>query len=225
MDHSFSRYRFPALRSEESKSTAVSPAPETVSLAARETVFEQAKADGYRQGLAEGKTEGFSLGLSEGKAQGLAEGRAQGLAESQALFQQASAPLDAAAEQLTAWYAQAEKQQNEATLALVTRIAGLVIRHEITSRPELLLSLIEDKLASEQLSEHSFAVRVAEADFDAIVKLAPEKQAAWNLQSVADLARGECIIDTAEQEIDLGCQQRLNTCLATLEKSLQEPNT
>lgn len=187
----------------------------------RETIFGQAKADGFQQGFTEGRAEGLEQGREEGRRQGIAEGQARGLAESQELFSQASAPLDAAVAQLNTLYANAEQQQTRATLALVTRIAGLVIQQEISSRPQLLLSMIEDKLASEQLMTDHFSVKVSEADFAAITTLAPEKKQQWQLQSVAALARGECIIDTAEQQIDLGCQQRLESCLATLEQSLQ----
>lgn len=217
MTNAYPRFHFPPLRQ---RTTTTLEGPQPISEQDRETIFGQAKAEGFQQGFTEGRAEGLEQGLKEGRAQGITEGQAQGLAESQELFTRASAPLDAAVAQLNALYANAEQQQTRATLALVSRIAGLVIQQEISSRPQLLLSMIEDKLASEQLTSAQFSVQVSDADFAAITALAPEKKQQWQLQSVASLARGECIIDTAEQQIDLGCQQRLETCLTTLEQRL-----
>lgn len=55
-----------------------------------------------------------------------------------------------------------------------------MIQQEISSRPQLLLSMIEDKLASEQLTTDQFSVQVSDADFAAITALAPEKNSSGN---------------------------------------------
>ncbi|MBT0730511.1 FliH/SctL family protein [Rosenbergiella nectarea] len=211
-------YRFPSLHTGDAD--AVEGAlEENVSVESHSLIDEAIKA-GFQQGQAEGHAQGLAQGLEEGKQQGYEQGHFAGMAASKALFEQASSPITTLVETLHNFYTQAEQQQREATLALVTRIAGLVIQHEMATQPELLLTWIEEKVANEQLMGSTFSVRVAEEDYQAIQRLAPEKIDQWTLQPQANLPRGECVIDTAEQHFDLGCQQRLDSCLSTLEQSL-----
>ena len=211
-------YRFPALHTDEAFSVEEpDKASETVE---SHSLIDEAKQAGFQQGLAEGHAQGVAQGLEQGTQQGYEQGYASGMASSKALFEQASSPITHLVEALNHFTLHAEQQQKEATLALVTRITGLVIQHEMATQPELLLTWIEEKVAEEQLVAATFTVRVAEADYHALQRLAPEKIDLWKLQPQSDLPRGECVIDTAEQHFDLGCQQRLESCLATLEQSL-----
>lgn len=187
------------------------------------SLIDEAIKAGFQKGLAEGNAQGITQGMEEGKQQGYDQGYSAGMAASKALFEQASSPLSTLVETLNTFYTQAEQQQKAATLALVKRITGLVIQHEMATQPELLLTWIEEKIANEQLVGSSFSVRIAEEDYQAIQRIAPEKIEQWKLQPQPDLSRGECVIDTAEQHFDLGCQQRLDSCLATLEQSLTTP--
>lgn len=210
-------YRFPPLMSADYLAEEYVAPPLPVD---NDSLLDEAKQAGFQQGLIEGRAKGIEQGFAEGRQQGYDEGHATGLTTSKTLFEEASLPIDTLMQTLNDFYARAEHQQREATLALVTRIAGLVIQQEIATRPELLLSWIDDKLAQEQLQGSAFSVRVCEADFQAIETLAPEKVAEWRLLAQAHLTRGECIIDTEQQHFDLGCQQRLDTCLSTLAQSL-----
>ena len=211
-------YRFPALHTDDA--FAVEDANETSETVESHSLIDEAKQAGFQQGLVEGHARGIAQGLEEGTKQGYEQGYSSGMASSKALFEQASSPITHLVEALNHFTTHVEQQQKEATLALVTRIAGLVIQHEMTTQPELLLTWIEEKVADEQLVATTFTVRVAEADYHALQRLAPEKIDLWKLQPQVDLPRGECVIDTAEQHFDLGCQQRLDSCLATLEQSL-----
>ncbi|WP_241608384.1 FliH/SctL family protein [Rosenbergiella australiborealis] len=218
MSKTLTPYRFPPLYTGQTVVPTVNS--ESAPPVDSQQQIDEAKADGFQQGFDEGTTRGFEQGRVEGQRQGFEAGRAEGLLESRHLFEQATAPIEAMVAKLNDFYAQAEQQQNTATLALVKRIAGLVIQQEIATRPELLLSWIDDKLAHEQLADTPFSIRVSDADFQALQQLAPEKIIEWKLHAHEQLARGECIIDTAQQHIDLGCQQRLDHCLSTLEQSL-----
>lgn len=211
-------YRFPSLHTGDADAVE-GVLEENVSVESHSLIDEAIKA-GFQQGLAEGHAQGLAQGVEEGKQQGYEQGHFAGMAASKAIFEQASSPITTLVETLHNFYTLAEQQQREATLALVTRIAGLVIQHEMATQPELLLTWIEEKVANEQLMGSTFSVRVAEEDYQAIQRLAPEKIDQWTLQPQANLPRGECVIDTAEQHFDLGCQQRLDSCLSTLEQSL-----
>lgn len=223
MSKTVTPYRFPALQTDHSLETGLA-SDEYVAIDSQ-SLIEEAQRAGFQQGFVEGKNQGIEQGLLEGKQQGYDEGHSTGVAASKVLFDQASEPITTLVATLNDFYATAEQQQREATLALVTRIAGLVIQHEIATQPELLLTWIDDKLANEQLSGSTFSVRVSEDDYQALRQLAPEKIDQWKLQAQADLRRGECVIDTVEQHFDLGCQQRLESCLTTLEQSLTTTST
>lgn len=213
-------YSFPALHPTDSELTysTVDPFQDEANLL--QVQREQALQQGFERGQAQGKVDGFEQGLSEGRQQGFAAGTEQGLRETRALFDSAAAPLTSAIEQLQAFYTRAERQQREAILALVTRISHLVIQQEISVRPEIITQLINENLTADQLANPSLRVRIAQADWQGIAKLAPEKIDAWYLQADPLLARGECVIETDQQQIDLGCQQRLATCLTNLTESL-----
>ena len=211
-------YRFPALHTDDA--VAVEDPHEASITVESHSLIDEAKQAGFQQGLTEGHAQGMVQGLEDGKQQGYEQGYASGMASSKALFEQVSLPLTHLVETLNQFSIHAEQQQKEATLALVTRITELVIQHEMATQPELLLTWIEEKVADEQLLAATFTVRVAEEDYHALQRIAPEKIELWKLQPQANLPRGECVIDTAEQHFDLGCQQRLESCLSTLEQSL-----
>ena len=215
-------YRFPPLHTAQTlpEDRFTDPVPAVDS----QSVIAAATEEGFAQGFAKGHAQGLEQGIIEGKQQGYEAGEAKGLSTSKALFETASAPLEQIVAALQDFYAQAEQQQKNATLALVTRIAGLVIQQEIATRPELLMSWIDDKLTSEAINAQPYSIRVSEADFNALQALAPEKITEWHLHPQADLPRGECVIDTEQQHFDLGCQQRLDACLSTLAESLDQPD-
>jgi flagellar assembly protein FliH len=54
-----------------------------------------------------------------------------------------------------------------------------------------------------------------------IKSISPERASAWRLVPDERLALGECRVVTAQSEVDVGCQQRLDACLDTLADHLQ----
>jgi flagellar assembly protein FliH len=58
-------------------------------------------------------------------------------------------------------------------------------------------------------------------EYNRIRDLAPNRASVWRLVPDDRLALGECRIVTAQTEVDIGCQQRLDACIDTLSQHMQ----
>jgi flagellar assembly protein FliH len=171
---------------------------------------------GYEQGLEQGREaghrEGFERGIEDGKAIGREEGRAQGRKG----FEEASRPLDELVERFDTFRHDFEQARREQLLELVQKVSKQVIRCELTLHPTQLLSLAEEALAGMPGDQDDVRIMLNPEECTRIKELAPERAAAWRLVPDEKLALGECRVITAQSEADIGCQQRLDSCMETL---------
>lgn len=178
--------------------------------------YEQGRQEGYLQGLQEGREAGHADGLRGGHQAGLAQGRSAG----EQLFEEAARPLQQVTEQWQAWRQTYAEQRRQELLTLVGKVAQQVIRCELTLNPAQLLALADEALAAMPLPPDEVRVLLNPQEHASIRDLAPERAQAWRLLADERLALGECRIVTPEAEFDIGCQQRLDACLATLAEHL-----
>ena len=171
---------------------------------------------GYEQGLEQGREaghrEGFERGIEDGKAIGREEGRAQG----RRAFDEAARPLDQLMESFDRFRHDFEQARREQLLELVQKVSKQVIRCELTLHPTQLLSLAEEALAGMPGDQDDVRILLNPEECTRIKELAPERAAAWRLVPDEKLALGECRVITAQAEADIGCQQRLDSCMDTL---------
>ncbi|WP_409498792.1 flagellar assembly protein FliH [Pseudomonas fragi] len=182
--------------------------------------FQEGMEKGYQEGLDQGQAQGHQQGYDSGLQQGLQEGLAQGRAQGRESFDQASAPLDAINHQLRSFVEGVELARREELLALVKKVSEQVIRCELTLNPTQLLTLAEEALASMPLEALEAHINLHPQEFARIRDLVPERAASWRLVANDTLALGECRIVTPQAEVDVGCQQRLDACVATLSEHL-----
>ncbi|WMI97622.1 flagellar assembly protein FliH [Pseudomonas chlororaphis subsp. aurantiaca] len=182
--------------------------------------FQEGNEKGYLEGLAQGREQGQQQGFDCGLEQGLQEGRAQGQLDGRQSFDQASAPLEAVNQQLRRFMAELELKRRQELLALVKKVSEQVIRCELTLNPTQLLTLAEEALASMPLGADEVHIQLHPQEFARIKDLAPDRAQAWRLVADETLALGECRIVSQHEEVDVGCQQRLDACVATLSDHL-----
>lgn len=182
--------------------------------------FQEGIEKGYQEGLAQGQEHGQQAGYEAGLEQGLEEGREQGRGQGRESFEQASAPLNAANEQLRSFLATLELTRRQELLALVKKVAEQVIRCELTLNPMQLLTLVEEALSGMPLETMDVHINLHPQEFARIKDMAPDRAASWRLVADETLELGECRIVTPQAEVDVGCQQRLDACVETLSQHL-----
>lgn len=183
--------------------------------------FQQGIERGYQDGLQQGLEAGQREGLDKGRQEGLRQGREEGRAQGRQVFEAASQPLEGVREQLQGFLADYEIRRRQELLELVQKVAKQVIRVELTLNPAQLLTLAEEALASMPGDSGEVQILLNPEECARIRDLAPERAAAWKLVPDERLALGECRVVTAQAEADIGCQQRLDSCMETLAEHLQ----
>lgn len=178
--------------------------------------FQEGSEKGYQQGLVQGQEEGQREGYVQGRNEGLARGREEGRTEGRQLFETASQPLDQVSQQLQAFLEDFERKRRRELLQLVKKVAQQVIRCELTLHPTQLLNLAEEALAAMPADQGDVNIHLNPEEYNRIKDLAPGRAASWRLVADEKLALGECRIVTAQTEVDIGCQQRLDACIDTL---------
>lgn len=182
--------------------------------------FQEGSEKGYQEGLLlgqdAGRREGFEQGLQEGRAQGLMKGRNEG----QQSFDEASRILSQAVQQFENFQRQYEQTRREELLELVRKVSQQVIRCELTLHPTQLLTLAEEALAAMPGDQEDVRVLLNPEEFARIKDVAAERVDNWRLVPDERLALGECRVVTAHAEADIGCQQRLDSCMDALEEHL-----
>ncbi len=178
--------------------------------------FQEGIDKGYEQGLEQGREaghrEGFERGVEDGKAIGREEGRAQG----RRAFDEAARPMDELVERFERFRQEFEQARREQVLELVQKVSKQVIRCELTLHPTQLLTLAEEALAGMPGDQEDVRILLNPEECTRIKELAPERAANWRLVPDEKLALGECRVITAQAEADIGCQQRLDSCMDTL---------
>lgn len=183
--------------------------------------FQEGSERGYQQGLQQGQEAGEREGFARGQAEGLVRGREEGRREGRELFESAAAPLDEISQNLNNFLQEFERQRRQELLELVKKVSQQVIRCELTLSPTQLLNLAEEALSAMPADQQDVQVHLNPEEHARIRDLAPARAANWRLVADERLALGECRIVTAQAEVDIGCQQRLDACMDTLSNHLQ----
>lgn len=214
-------FRFPPrVRTAAEMSDSVASDPAALQRAVADG-FQEGIDKGYEQGLEQGREvghrEGFERGIEDGKALGREEGRVQG----QRAFDEAARPLDQLIESVERFRHDFEQARREQLLELVQKVSKQVIRCELTLHPTQLLTLAEEALAAMPGDQEDVRILLNPEECSRIKELAPERATAWRLVPDDKLALGECRVITAESEADIGCQQRLDSCMDTLAEHIK----
>jgi len=176
--------------------------------------IEQIQQQAHEDGLAAGREEGLDAGRKEGYEvgyqDGCGEGREQSLAEL-ARLQQLMVALDEA-------LARFDQELGEDILALSISIARQVTRNALNFRPEALLPIIREAIASLPQPNHH-AQLILHPDDAVLVRPMMEKELPHSPCRIVEddhVERGGCRVKTEASDVDATLQGRWDRVVATL---------
>lgn len=175
-----------------------------------EQIQQQAHEDGLAAGREEGLASGYKEGCEAGFQEGYGKGQAQTLAEVAQLEQLMAALNDA--------LACFDQELGEDILGLSLSIARQVTRNALNFRPEALLPVIREAIASLPQPNHH-AQLFLHPDDAALVRSLMEKELSHSHCRIVEdeqIERGGCRIKTEASDVDATLQGRWSKVLATL---------
>lgn len=179
-------------------------------------------AEGFQRGMDRGYGEGHESGLLAGTEEGITQGRERGRREGAEEarrntlqhFEGLAGPLDAMLHALQRLQADYQSALQKEVVELVAKVAREVIRAELATKPEQLLQLVEETLATmPRTPKKNIEIYLNRQDLDRIRELDTKVAARWNLIGDDHLESGECRIKAGSREADAGCRQRLTACM------------
>ena len=182
--------------------------------------YEQAVQRGHVQGFAQGQREGEQAGYEAGLQAGTQAGSAQVLQSARDELGRLGVPLTAVTQQLGQLHADWEASLRKDLIDLVEKVARQVVRCELTLQPAQILALVEETLIGMPQRTGDVRVSLNPADLQRIQELDASRVPAWNLQADSTLEAGECHLRVGDDEVDVGCKQRLNACMEQVRDQL-----
>lgn len=182
--------------------------------------FQDGLNRGFAQGMEEGKEEGYQEGARLGFDEGMRKGLEEGKLHARQLFLAAAEPLDGAAQELRQYLSAYEQRRREELLQLVEKVTRQVIRCELALHPTQMLTLVEEALQGLPQIPEQIRVLLSAEEYQRVSEAEPEKARQWGLGADPDLDAGECRVVTETSEMDIGCQHRLDQCMAALKENL-----
>ena len=158
-----------------------------------EQIHEQAREEGH----AEGRAEGYAEGLAEGRARAGADHEAV-----RGLLAHLADPTAAIDDALI-----------DALGGLVTQVARHLVRRELKTAPDEIVGVIREALkALPPASELTPTVRVNPEDAELLKEVlsGAGEPRPWHLEADPLIARGGCIVETADSFIDSSVETRIN---------------
>jgi flagellar assembly protein FliH len=187
---------------------------------ALEDGYRQGQRDGYEAGLDLGRSDGYQAGHAEGHAAGLAQGMQEGRAQALAQFDDAARPIEEMLMAMKKLRSDFKAAQRKEVVDLVGKIARQVIRAELALQPVQLLALVDEALAAMPPTRDEVEVFLNPEELKRVTELDPKRAKRWNLLADPSLAPGELRVRAGDNEVDAGCQGRLEACMDQVSEQL-----
>jgi len=208
------RYRFPSLADLE---RGVEP-PAVAE-------FDQGYQQGLERGYQDGQQQGFEQGVEDGRHDGFEQGRQQGLQqgrhETRFLCEQALAPLENVQRQLESLARSRLSEQKDLLAELVGQVARRVIHAELTLNPQQVLGLVEEALRGLGGDTEQLHIYLNPDDCQRLAKFDITHCQNWPLEADANLASGDCRLETSQAVVESLVGERLTECVAAVRNSLE----
>ncbi|MFW2404657.1 MAG: FliH/SctL family protein [Gammaproteobacteria bacterium] len=155
---------------------------------------------------------------SAATARGFENGKAAGLAAANAEIEQRSKALESVLDALARPFVNLDRHIEEELLALVQAITQQVVRQELKTEPDHIVSVIREGLAALPASTEEVVVRINPADADVVSNCLREEDAhqGWSIAADATIERGGCEIETKNSIVDAQIETRLHNVISTM---------
>jgi flagellar assembly protein FliH len=146
-------------------------------------------------------------GYDDGYAQGRQEALVAGRQELQAQI----AVLQGLMQSLTEPFAELDAAVETELLSLATLIAQQVIRRELATNPELVLSIIRESVALLPVASRRVTLQLHPEDARLVREhlSVPVEEGQWQIVEDAACTRGSCIVSTGHARIDASVEQQV----------------
>lgn len=173
---------------------------------------EEGFALGKEEGFSVGKEEGLAQGIEEGKEQGHAQGYAEGYAAGQSKVNEEVQKITALIEGLTGPIQQVDQQVENQLVEMTLAMVREVIKVELTTNPQVILSTLREAVESLPISEQRIDIYLHPDDI-AIIEQHYSKEAQqerkWHLIAEPQLSVGDIQVICHQSQVDYNMQQRV----------------
>lgn len=154
----------------------------------------------------------------QARDEGFTEGRTAGLAAGQQELTETAAALECVLNTLARPLEELDVCVEEEIIALVKAVSGRLVRRELKLDPSHIVGVIREGLAALPLSSGEPVIRLHPEDADVVRRCltTDEEDHAWRIEADPVMQRGDCIIATAESQVDGRLETRLGRVLATM---------
>jgi len=174
------------------------------------------RAEPARQDAQAGSGDALARAREEGYRQGLADASRESASQLE-LERRALTDLVA---RMGRFLQDFEEGLAEDVLSMSLELAKLIVRHSVKVKPELVLPVLREAIATLPSIDGRITVRLHPADAHLLRKLAETDQTLaalpWRIVEDAQLERGGCVVDTATTEVDATLETRWRRVLAAL---------
>lgn len=180
---------------------------EAIREAAQKEGFEQGKKLGFEKGYEEGKTQG----LEEGTQAGTEQGYQEGFAEGQEQVNESIASWQSMLEHLHQPISQVDEALQSELVKLSVSLARAVIRQEVQTNPDILLTALQDALKTLPIQESSYQIQLHPDDIAIVMQAFSEEQIQqqnWVFIETPGMSRGGCDVTTQNNAVDVSIERR-----------------
>jgi flagellar assembly protein FliH len=174
-----------------------------------EQIHQQAYSEGYEEGKLRGMKDGFEQGEEEGKKQGHQRAFDASLKE----IQQQTFHFEQLFKSIETPFSLSNEQVEYELMNLACSIAKIIIRRELKTEPDLVISLVKNSLALLPSASKNIKIYLNPLDVSMVKKAFSNSEEihfeAYKILESKNLKRGGCIIDTNISHIDASLDKRI----------------
>ncbi|WP_120510272.1 flagellar assembly protein FliH [Photobacterium salinisoli] len=192
----------------------------------RQSAYEEGLAEGRAAGHAEGFETGRQEGVAAGHQEGLEVGREEGLAAGQEIVEQHVAHLTQVFDKLALPLQQVDKQVENQLVEMVSVLTRELIRVEVQTNPQVILSTLREAIATLPLASQSITVQLHPDDLVLVTAAYSQQELdnrRWQLLAEPGLERGDVQISAGDSAVDYRMEDRVRYLLTQFLGMNQRP--
>lgn len=177
--------------------------------------------EGYEAGYAKGNEKGYNDGLLKGHEEGFAQGQQEGLDNAEELVTTQVNRFRRIADMLANPMRQVDRDVTDELVYLVSRLAKVVIKHDVQYDPKFLAESIEHAISVLPNYQKGATIHLNQDDLSLVTSLVGADYIAqqhWDLQPDNSLANGDLIVTNDISSVEWKLDDRIDQLLDTFLK-------